>query len=169
MRELLARDPKLWLSRSWTTRTRRSGEASDVYTFVDRAEFERRVADGGFLEWAPFLDNFYGTPWPPPSGPSGPPEGADVVLEIDVKGAAQVVAGDADTLMIFLLPPSAEEQERRLLARGDDLAHTKERLAVAADELAMGRTLGAIEIVNDDLERTIEVVAACIEDARRSR
>lgn len=163
MRELLARDPQLWLSRSWTTRAQRSGEAADAYTFVTRAEFEERVASGGFLESAEFLGNLYGTPWP-----ADPPEGTDVLLEIDVQGAAQVVAGDGDALMIFLLPPSAEEQKRRLLGRGDDVAHAQNRLAVAAEEQAMGRNLGAIEIVNDDLDRTVEAVAAHIEDARRS-
>ena len=58
---LVGRDDRLWLSRSWTTRARRPGEAPDAYTFVTRAAFEAKVADGGFLEWAPFLDYLQGT------------------------------------------------------------------------------------------------------------
>ena len=61
---LVARDDRLWLSRSWTTRARRDGERHDAYHFVTRDEFEDRIANSGFLEWTSFLGNYYGTPLP---------------------------------------------------------------------------------------------------------
>ena len=61
---LVERDPKLWLSRSWTTRRQRPGEPDTAYVFTDHASFEDRIERGGFLEWTKFLDNYYGTPMP---------------------------------------------------------------------------------------------------------
>ncbi len=159
---LVAEDPRLWLSRSWTTRAQRPGEPDDAYTYVDRATFERHVAADGFLEHAEFLGNLYGTPWPDPDGER------DVVLEIDVQGAQQVLARvPADQVLFILLePPSPEVQAERLRGRGDPPEQAEKRIEVAQAELAAGRALGAVRIVNDDLDRTVERVQRLIAERR---
>ena len=159
---LVAADPRLWLSRSWTTRVQRPGEADDAYTYVTREQFERRIADGGFLEHAEFLGNLYGTPWPDAD------DTRDVVLEIDVQAAALVLERSPDALFILLEPPSAEVQAERLRGRGDPPEQAERRIAVAQGELAEGRRLGAICIVNDDLDRTVAECERLIADARRA-
>jgi guanylate kinase len=160
---LVAADPGLWLSRSWTTRPPRPGEAPDAYTFVDRDAFERRVAEDGFLEHAEFLGNLYGTPWPDAT------DDRDVVLEIDVQGAEQVLRRDPHALVVLLEPPSEEVQAERLRGRGDPPDQLERRVAVAAVELERGRQLGAVSVVNDDLDRAVAEVARLIDDARRAR
>lgn len=157
---LVADDPKLWLSRSWSTRERRSGEREDAYVWVTRTQFEDHAAAGGFLEYAEFLGNLYGTPWP-----EGVEE-RDVILEIDVQGAAQVLDRVPGCLFVLLEPPSAEVQAERLRGRGDPPEQAERRIAVAQAELAEGRRLGAICIVNDDLDRTVAAVQALIADRR---
>jgi guanylate kinase len=157
---LIEDDSRLWLSRSWTTRTQRPGESDSAYTYVDREAFEEKIAASGFLEYADFLGNLYGSPWPEAG------DDRDVVLEIDVQGAAQVLKQAPDALFILLEPPSAEVQAERLRGRGDPPEQAERRIAVAQGELAEGRRLGAICIVNDDLERTVTEVKRLISDAR---
>ena len=159
---LLEIDPMLWLSRSWTTRERRPGEPADAYTFVDRATFEREIAAGGFLEHAEFLDNLYGTPVP-----VADPH-RDVLLEIDVQGAAQVQQHHPEALLVFLEAPSRAEQHQRLTGRGDPPEVAARRLAKADAEADAGRQLGAHLVVNDQLDQAVAEVAAIIVAARAS-
>lgn len=164
MARLLERDPDLWLSRSWTTRAQRPGEPDDAYVFVDRDAFEARVAAGGFLEHAEFLGNLYGTPVP-----RALPGGRDVVLEIEVQGARQIHDLDPDALLIFVRPPSPAEQERRLRGRGDPEDVVQRRLAKAAEEASAAADLGAVEVVNDDLDRCVEEILRIIAERRVGR
>lgn len=162
--KLLERDPRLWLSRSWTTRARRPGEPADAYVFVDEATFRRRVDEGGFLEHAEFLGHLYGTPVP-----DDLPPGCDLVLEIDVQGAEQVRRRAPDALLVLLVAPSREEQAARLAARGDSPEQIERRLAKADEEIAIARRLGAIEVVNDQLDDTVTRLEALIREARAAR
>ena len=160
---LVATDPTLWLSRSWTTRARRVGESPDAYRFVDRPYFQAHLQSGGFLEWAEVFDHLYGTPIPTP------PEGADVVLEIDVQGAQQVRATNLAAILIFIEPPSRDDQEVRLRGRGDDESVIVRRLAKAAAEEAIGERIADHVVVNDDLERAVTEVAGIVEAHRKDR
>ena len=158
---LVGRDPQLWLSRSWTTRAQRPGEADAAYVFTDAPTFERRIADGGFLEWTEFLGNYYGTPTPEPR------RGTDVVvLEIEVDGARQVKALHPEAVLIFVLPPSRDEQQRRLRGRGDPEEKVDQRLQKAVDEEPVGLALANHVVVNDDLERTVHEMIEIIEGYR---
>lgn len=160
---LVRRDERLWLSRSWTTRSQREGESDDAYVFTSRDEFEAHVNRDGFLEWTDFLGNLYGTPLPEP------PPGRDVVLEIELQGAKQVRERNPEALLIFVLPPSREEQQVRLMGRGDPPNKVLERLRKAEEEEPEGRELADHVVVNDDLERTIAEMAGIIERERLSR
>jgi guanylate kinase len=95
------------------------------------------------------------------------PPGNDVVLEIEVQGARQVHALDPEALLIFVVPPSPEEQERRLRGRGDPEEIVLRRLAKAAEETDAARELGAIEVVNDDLDRAVAEILQIIDEHRR--
>ena len=154
--------PGLWLSRSYTTRAPRPGEPEDAYFFVDRAEFELLVEQGRFLEWAEFLGELYGTPWP------DPPAGRDVVLEIDLQGAEQVRSRHRDATVILLLPPSEEIQADRLRGRGEDLATIEARLAIGREEVARGSRIADAVVVNGDVDQAVSQVAGIVEAKRSS-
>jgi guanylate kinase len=159
--ELVARDPSIWLSRSWTTRAARPGEHErGAYVFVDRGTFEAAVAEGGFFEWAEFLDYLMGTPIP------DPPPGSDVLLEIDVQGAEQVLALRPDATVIMVLPPSPEVQAERLAARGDDEEHIRRRVDLGRSEVFRGAKIAAHTVVNDDLSRTLADLRAIVDRTR---
>ena len=152
--------PGLWLSRSWTTRSRRPGEAEDAYVWATPEEFRRRIAAGGFLEWAEYLGNLYGTPLP------DPPPGSDVLLEIDLQGAEQVLAERPDAVVVLLLPPSADVQRQRLVARGDSEEHVRRRLDKGREEVERGRKLADHVVVNGDLEQALEELAGIVSKTR---
>ena len=139
---------------SCTTRPRRATEASGkCYDFVTEAEFDGMVARGDFLEYARvFGKHSYGTPkkWLDESRARG----LDLVLEIDVQGAAQVKKTLPEAVAIFILPPSRQELGRRLRSRGQDSdEEIARRLAQAREEIAASEKFYDFCVVNDDVER----------------
>jgi guanylate kinase len=164
---LRSRDPEgLAVSISATTRRQRPGETDGVaYRFVDDARFDRMVADGDLLEWAEvYPGRRYGTPRSFVDRTLA--EGRDVVLEIDVQGAAQIRSQAPDAVFILLAPPSMEALEERLRGRGtEDEASVAERLAAAERELEQEGSFDHV-VVNDDVERAADEVAAIIEASR---
>ena len=139
---------------SCTTRPRRTTESSGkCYDFVTEVEFDAMVARGEFLEYARvFGKHSYGTPkkWLEESRKRG----LDLVLEIDVQGAAQVKEKLPESVAIFILPPSREELERRLRSRGQDSdEEIARRLAKARDEIAAFGKYYDFCVVNEDVER----------------
>ncbi len=161
VRRLVETDPRFWLSRSWTTRARRVGEGEDAYTFVDTATFLERVAAGGFLEWATVLGEHYGTPYP-----EAPP-GRDIVLEIDVQGAEQVLERCEDVVVVLLVPPSRAEQRRRLEGRGDPPEQVERRIALGELEVERARRIARAVVVNEDVDKSAAELVAIVDRARR--
>ena len=119
-RMLLSADPEVTMSISATTRPIRPGEQQDRdYHFVSEAEFDRLIAAGEFVEWAPVFDYCYGTPKAPVK--AALKAGRDILFDIDWQGTQQLHAAMGEDLVrIFILPPSVQELERRLRARGTD-------------------------------------------------
>jgi guanylate kinase len=163
---LLAALPDLELSISATTRRPRPREDEGRhYYFVDRADFDRMIEAGGFLEWADIFGERYGTPREPVERALA--AGRDVLVEIDVQGARQVKAADPSAYMVFITPPSLDELERRLRTRGTETdEQVKRRLAKASDELAAEPEFD-VTVVNDDLERAAREVIQLVDKLRR--
>jgi len=169
-RAVVERDLGIVFSVSHTTRSPRPGERDGVhYHFVSEREFRRMVDAGEFLEWAEYgpQGNLYGTSRAAVEGPLA--RGLDVLLEIDVQGARQIRRRRPDARLLFVLPPSWEELERRLRGRGTDSpAAVEHRLTVARKELEE-LPLFDYAVVNDELERAVACVAEVLEAERAGR
>ena len=151
---LLERHPEIWLSISATTRAPRGGEVDgEHYFFLSRDAFERQVAGAGFLEWAEFAGNLYGTPRQPVEAQLA--AGRPVLLEIELEGARQVRRSFAAGFQIFVEPPSFDELERRIRGRGSDSEDSiARRLSRARIELAAAPEFDA-RLMNGNLEEAI--------------
>ena len=167
IRRVLDVMPDLGYSVSYTTRAPRPGEVNGrEYFFVNRQRFEEMVAADEFLEWANVHGNLYGTSERQISKETA--AGADIVLEVDVQGAASVRRLELNTVSIFILPPSYETLKARLVARGTDTPEQLEvRLRNAPDEISQYETFDYV-IINDDVDRAAALLASII-DAERAR
>jgi guanylate kinase len=167
VKELLRREPLLRVCVSHTTRRQRPNEQDGVdYHFVDRATFERMVADGAFLEHAPVFDNFYGTSLQALQDAFG--AGFDVVLEIDWQGARQVRETVPECISVFILPPSRQALEQRLRDRRTDSPEViARRLSDAVTDMGHYREFDCV-VVNDDFEHAVGDLRRIIAAARDS-
>jgi len=166
VRRLLELDPSIWVSISATTRPPRAGEVDGrEYWFLDHAEFQRRFDDGGFLEAFDVFGARYGTPREPIEAHLA--TGEDVLAEVDVNGALAIRDAFPDALLVFIKPPSREVLRNRLNTRDPaaDAAELERRLAEADAEEAKAASFDRI-VVNDDLERAVQEIAALVK-ARR--
>lgn len=157
MKELLKRNQSIKLSVSATTRAPREGEVHGrEYFFVTKEKFEEMISENGFLEYARYCDNYYGTP--KAYVDEELEKGFNVFLEIELQGAQNVLKLRPDAVSIFILPPSAEELERRLRDRGTETEEAIiKRLSQAKVEMEHAK-MYQYTVVNDDLEKAIEDV-----------
>lgn len=162
---VLAREPKLSLSVSHTTRAPRPGEQQGrEYHFVDEPTFQRMAAGGAFLESALVHGNHYGTSRE--SVAASRAQDFDIILEIDWQGALQIRRLFPDAVTVFVLPPSMQELERRLRARAKDSEATmRERLANAREEIGHVAEFDYV-IINRDFEEARQDLAAIVRAAR---
>jgi guanylate kinase len=161
IRGLLERVPGLELSVSATTRPPRPGERDGVdYHFLSDEEFDRRVANGEFVEHARYSGHQYGTLRSELERRMA--EAAGVVLEIEVQGARQIRAAMAEAVQVFIAPPSVEALRARLVGRGTDApADVEARLATALEELQAEKEFEYV-VVNDRLEQATEELAEIV-------
>lgn len=164
--EIRKGDDRLFLSISATTRAPRPGEIDGVhYYFLKKADFEKKISENAFLEYAGYVDNYYGTLAAPVDRMLE--DGKDVILEIEVQGAMQVKTKRPDAVMVFIAPPSFEELAARLRGRGtEDEEKVQKRLSIAQQELKSIDRFDFV-VVNDEIERAARELRAII-DARRA-
>jgi guanylate kinase len=167
---LVERTPRLRMSRSYTSRSAREGEADGVdYNFVRRDRFEAMIAADEFLEWADVFGNLYGTSEADTERLLA--AGDDVVLVIDVQGARQVRGRGIAVTSVFVMPPSAAVLEQRLRGRSKDTeAAIQRRLQVAREEIASYGEYDFI-VVNDDVDAAVQRLQSVVfaERTRLSR
>lgn len=151
------------LSISATTRKPRTGEChGKEYFFVSTEEFEEMIRKNALLEYAQYVDNYYGTPREYVAGQLG--QGRDVILEIEIQGALKIKEDFPDTLLLFVSPPSAGELRNRLVSRGtEDMSVIDSRLARACQE-AQGVEQYDYFVINDDLEECVQSVHSIIQN-----
>jgi len=165
VKELLARDPAITESVSYTTRNARRGELNDRdYHFVDQDTFSKMVSDGEFLECAEVHGNMYGTRQKRIDDQRA--EGTDIVLEIDWQGAQQVRKKLPDVICIFVLPPSVGVLRDRLTGRAQDSASIIERrLGAARMEVAHVHEFDYV-IINDVFDEAVEDLVSIVRSTR---
>ena len=166
MRELLKKYDNYALSVSATTRVPRPGEEEGrEYFFKSTEEFEKMIAKDELIEYARYVDNYYGTPRVYVEEQLE--AGKDVVLEIEIQGALKVKEKFPDTLLLFVTPPSAQELRSRLVGRGTETMDVIEYRMSRAKEEAEGMEKYDYLIINDDLMECVEEMHQIIQGEQR--
>lgn len=165
IQRLTQRNKNMFLSISYTSRPIRPGDVEDVtYKFVSKEEFERKIQNGELLEYTIYSGNYYGTPKMEVKQLLD--SGKDVILEIEVEGAANIKAMFPETILIFILPPSMSEVKRRIKARGaDSPEQIVKRFQTAYQELNQINQYNYV-VVNDDLEEAVSKVEAILKSEK---
>ncbi len=167
-KRLLSKYPDYDLSVSATDRAPREGETNGAeYFFINTGEFEQMIKDGKLLEYARYVDHYYGTPleWVN----TRLEEGRDIILEIEIQGALQVREKRPDSLLVFIMPPDMEELERRLRKRGTETEEEiGKRLARAAEEVEYIKEYDHV-IVNEDVEKSVDMLHNIVRSKKEER
>lgn len=150
-----------WLSISMTSRAIRSNDVpNETYFFVSKEEFEDRIENNVFLEYAMYNGNYYGTPRDKINEKLS--EGKDVILEIEIQGALKVKELVPDAIFIFILPPSLKELKRRLVNRGtDSMDKILDRFKTAYKEINEVSKYNYV-VINDDIDKAVEKVKSIL-------
>ncbi len=152
--------PEMRLSISSVTRQMRSIEEAKKYNFISREAFEKLIENGELLEYNLYMDNYYGSPRRPVENWIA--EGRDVVLEVDVNGAANIRKNIEGTVSIFIMPPSFEVLRERLSGRGTEPAEVVEkRLNQALEEIERADEFDYI-VINDHLDEAVEELLSIV-------
>lgn len=165
MKELIKKNKNIKLSVSCTTRPPRDEDKEGVtYYFLTKEKFNEMVKEDGFLEYAEFCDNFYGTPEKPVNDLLE--QGYDVFLEIEVNGGMQVMKKRPDCLSIFITPPSVEELEKRLRGRATEDEDTiNKRMARAKEEMEFEKYY-KYSVLNDDVNRAANEILSILKNEK---
>lgn len=162
LEKAFAKEINLCYSVSATTRTMRTGETEGIsYYFKSREEFEKMIADGELLEHTEYCGNYYGTP--KQTVEDALALGQNVVLKIEIEGAENVKRLIPEAVLIFILPPSMQELNRRLHKRGTEDEETiAKRLKQAEKEISFAKNYDYV-IVNDDLDKAVRDLVSIVE------
>ena len=167
MRRLLETYDNYALSISMTTRSPRDGERDGVeYFFSTKEEFEKKISEGGLIEYASYCDNYYGTPKAYVEEQLSC--GKDVILEIEIQGALKIREQFPEALLLFVTPPGIGELKSRLTARGTETEEIIHKRLLRAGEEAKGIEAYDFLVVNDDLDRCVEEIHGIVTASRNT-
>ena len=164
----LVKDDNIRVSVSATTRSPRPGEEDGVhYHFLTKDKFRQMIDEDGFLEYAEYCDNYYGSP--KKQAEEWMTEGKDVILEIEVQGCKKIKEKNPDCVSIFIMPPSTEVLEQRLRGRGTETEDVIiKRMAMANEEMLLAEGYDHV-VVNGLIEECVADVKAVIAEEKAKR